>query len=650
MADATKILILEDVLSDAELAQREINKVLAFSTFKVVDNEADFNNALLSFVPDVIVSDYNLPGFDGLAALNLTQKHTPLTPFIIFTGSQNEDIAVGCMKAGASDYVIKEYLKRLGPAVLQALEKKKALLEKAQMERDLVESEKKYRTIFENIQDIYYETALDGTVLEVSPSISSLSYTREEVIGTNMLKYYVDPEQRATLLQTLVRNGNVTDYEVLLEDRHGNMLTVSITASVFPQEKNGQNKISGVMRNVSERVKFVHELQAEKEKAEEMNRLKSFFLANMSHELRTPLSGILGFSELLTTITTDVESQEMVQMIHKSGKRLLNTLNSILDLSRIEANQTEIHWQTIDLNQFMDETIKHFEPIACSKSLGINFTTDLKDVDFNTDARMLEHVVNAVLDNAIKFTEQGEIEVNLEQLVIERKKWITIRVIDTGIGIEHDKKNVIFEPFRQVSEGYSRSFEGTGLGLTIAHKFMELLGGCITLESTSQEGSTFLLKFPYNHEHFPEEETDVKKKSEVKNKTVLAKEDFLILPKLLLVDDDEVTRIMVQLMLQNVYDIEFASTGKEALIMIDETQYQIILLDINLKENISGIDIIRLLRKSSRYASTPIVAATAYTMLGDREKFLAEGFTEYLPKPFTKDDLVKIIQFAEKLL
>lgn len=646
MEDKIRVLILEDEPSDAEMAQREINKSLASCVYKIVDNEADFLDALKNYAPNVIISDYNLPGFDGLAALRLAQQHTPLIPFIIFTGSQNEDIAVGCMKAGATDYVIKEYVKRLGSAVVQALDKMKVLCKKLQIEQELAESEKKYRSIFESIQDVYYETTIDGTIIELSPSVIMTSYTREELLGKNMLDFYSNPEERKALVQILFVDGHVVDYEVKLQDKNGRIMDVSVTAQLITSD-DGSKRIAGTLRDISERTRFRQELVIAKEKAEEMNRLKSFFLANMSHELRTPLSGILGFSELLTTITTDTESHEMVQLIHTSGKRLLSTLNSILDLSRIEANNAEIHWQMIDLQYYFKDKIRKYERMAASRNLDLDYINNCPGISLKSDTNMFDHVIDAVVENALKFTEYGKVSIEIDRLVQEDKKWITIKVIDTGIGIEPDKIEIIFEPFRQVSEGYSRSYEGTGLGLTLAAKFTELLGGEISLEQTSAEGSTFLLKFP----DLPVEEAEFSEQNQVlKTKEEALKDDFLILPKLLLVDDDEVTRIMVQLMLKNVYDIEFASTGKEALMMIDETQYQIILLDINLKENISGIDIIRLLRKSPRYATTPIVAATAYTMLGDKEKFLAEGFTEYLPKPFSKDDLIKIIQLAETLL
>jgi CheY-like chemotaxis protein/nitrogen-specific signal transduction histidine kinase len=414
---------------------------------------------------------------------------------------------------------------------------------------------------------------------------------------------------------------------------------------------NDETKVP-VVENVpgaTEQAKYILDLITAKNKAEEMNLLKSFFLANMSHELRTHLLGILGFSELLSNLTSDKDSSEIIRLINDSGKRLLSALDSILDLSRIEADKEEINWQMIDLNNFIIEMINPYEDIARAKGILISYINKAPEIFINTDTKMLEHIINALIDNAIKYTEHGEIEIRVEKLIQENVKWISIKIMDTGIGIDADKQKFLFEPYLQDSSGFGRSFDGNGLGLMIAKKFMNLLDGKIYLESASEDGSTFILRFP-DHEESELISDSSPQPSKPKPQVETKEQDFLVLPKLLLVDDDPITRVMVQLMLQSLYDIEFAEDGKQAMLMIDETQYQIILMDINLRQNISGSDIVKLLRKSKRYSTTPIVAVTAYAMIGDREKFLAEGFTEYIPKPFAKNDLISVIKEIEKTL
>jgi len=393
----------------------------------------------------------------------------------------------------------------------------------------------------------------------------------------------------------------------------------------------------------------MQELIAAKEKAEEMNLLKSFFLANMSHELRTHLLGILGFSELLASLSLDEASSEMMQLINNSGKHLLTTLDSILDLFRIEADRAEIQLEMINLNRFLNDKVEAFDIIAKAKGIDLKYTNPQPEVTLYTDINLLEQIVDAVIDNAIKFTEQGFVQISMDKITRGHRNWIAIKVQDTGIGIDSEQQQLLFEPFRQDNIRYSRSYEVMGLGLIIANKFMDLLEGSIELESTSDKGSVFVILFPDNQAVHVPQNSAAEPTPKIELEAVIV-QDLLVLPKLLLVDDDEITRIMVQLMLQSLYDIEFAADGRQAMLMIDETQYQIILMDINLKQNISGSDIVKLLRKSKRYATTPIVAVTAYAMIGDREKFLSEGFTAYVPKPFTKNDLISVIKDIEKTL
>lgn len=509
-------------------------------------------------------------------------------------------------------------------------------------EQELAENERKYRAIFNNIQDVYYETAFDGTILEISPSVSSLSYNREDMLGKNILFYYAHESDRDILLNALKQNGVVTDYEVPLKNSQGDIVIASVTARIVTNFE-GKQIITGLMRDITERAKYRQELILAWEKAEDLNRLKSFFLANMSHELRTPLSGILGFSELLLDEVKEAKLYEMVELIHRSGHRLLRTLNSILDLSRIESQKPEIHKQTIDLNYILSQKIKLFTIMAEEKNNKLTFTDYEYEVTLFSDQNILEHIIDILLENAIKFTEDGEVNLKVEKLAQDNKKWIAIKISDSGIGIDPIHQQLIFEPFRQASEGYSRAYEGTGLGLTIAKKYMELLDGEISLVSEKGCGTTFVLKFEDTCSKEGLESTEQLVISNIESYESIEPNN-MILKKILLVDDDEVTRIMVKQMLGDLCDLDIAENGKQALMLLDETKYQIIFLDINLGETLNGLDIIKSIRDSKQHASIPVVALTAYAMSGDKEKFLAQGFTDYISKPFYKNDLLAILR------
>ena len=390
------------------------------------------------------------------------------------------------------------------------------------------------------------------------------------------------------------------------------------------------------------------ELIESKEKADESNKLKSTFLANMSHELRTPMIGILGYSDLLISEVENDNHKKMAQAIHDSGQRLIDTLNLILDLSRLEANKHNIDYQIVNLNELVRNVTFHFEAAAGRKKLFLKLSIPSYDVIAKTDPRMLRDVMNNLINNALKFTNEGGVFVTLE--VFHRNFIINIK--DTGIGIPKDSIDLIFEEFRQVSEGLGRGFQGTGLGLTICKKYVELLGGQISVKSTPKKGSEFSFQIPLisdghlediyiemdeNNKSFATNTKDEQKSLNIESKENKEKK------KILVVEDDSTSRDVIYLFLKNLYEVSFAEDGEKALKSIDGKQFDLIIMDINLGSGINGIEVTDTIRKTNGYKTTPIIAATAFAMLGDREKFLTQGFDHYISKPYLKPQLIKLI-------
>jgi hypothetical protein len=233
-------------------------------------------------------------------------------------------------------------------------------------------------------------------------------------------------------------------------------------------------------------------LMVAKEKAEEMSRLKSNFLANMSHELRTPLIGINGFSDILRQDIEDPELKEMAENIFNSGSRLSETLNLILDLSKFESGNMGFTYQQIDLVSETEKIISLFKETTRKKGLYLKSSFNQPSIFINTDERALHSILNNLINNAIKYTNEGGIAVDIAL----KDNFVEIKVIDSGIGIAKEYHEIIFEEFRQVSEGYSRNFEGTGLGLNITMKLVKKFGGEISVESELGKGSTFIVKLP----------------------------------------------------------------------------------------------------------------------------------------------------------
>lgn len=392
---------------------------------------------------------------------------------------------------------------------------------------------------------------------------------------------------------------------------------------------------AGSIGGAIERERTKAELVQAKEYAEEMNKLKSNFLANMSHELRTPLIAILGYAELLASETENNETKSMLETIYGGGTRLLETLNHILDLSKIESGKVIISPEAVDIKELILEVTSLFNTLAVKKAiyLSVNFSED--NITCILDKRFLRSVLNNLIGNALKFTDKGGVTVDVSLEKSKSASQLKIKVIDTGIGIPESSRKIIFDAFRQVSEGFNRQYEGTGLGLTITKKYVELLDGTIDVSSEIGKGTTFIISLPVVG-------SDSGKSDTAEQELVLVNNNSQI-QRIIFVDDDPASRSVLALFLKKLYDVDVASTGEEALKMMREINYDLVLLDISLGNGLNGLDLIELIRSNERYTNKPIMAVTAHAMVGDRERFLTEGFDDYISKPFTKEELLKKI-------
>ncbi|MFZ0453315.1 MAG: PAS domain S-box protein [Ignavibacteriaceae bacterium] len=480
-----------------------------------------------------------------------------------------------------------------------------------------------------------------GTIEYVNNAFIKLTgYKTEEVIGKNpsILKSGIHPEEFYKELWDTILSGNIWNNE--LQDRKKSGEIFWEKAVIFPILDNNGNisKFVAVKEDITDKKKMIEELIIAKEKAEESNRLKSNFLANMSHELRTPLFGIMGFAELLSQETKDPEHHDMSDTILKSGKRLLNSLNSILDLSRIEANKQEIRLSCVNLAEIIEETVKLFKQAAYEKGLYIIVNLQ-EQIILESDKELLLKIFDNLISNAIKYTNEGGVRINSSFYSDHLMKYIEINVADTGIGIDAEYHKIVFEPFRQASEGLSRKFEGTGLGLSITKKFVELLNGTISFKSGTGKGSVFTLRFPFVK--LDDEMRQIGNNSSVIDKVKLKESENKIF--LLLVEDDEMNAGVVCTYLKNFAIIEHVADGINAIKKCRDKKYDAVLMDINLK-GINGVEAMEQIRfLNSHYSKIPIIALTAYAMRGDKEKFLSFGFSHYLSKPFIQVELISLL-------
>lgn len=396
---------------------------------------------------------------------------------------------------------------------------------------------------------------------------------------------------------------------------------------------------------IEQRKNIETELQNAREKAQEADQFKTRLLSNMSHEFRTPLNGILGFAELLETELADPEQLEMASGIVDAGRRLMRTLHLMLELSEFETYNKKRVFKSVALSKTLKPLIRQYYIEAERKTIQLQFVEPKTDLLVHGDKHLIEQIFHNLMDNAVKYTDEGSVSVVLTTVENNGVTLGALKIVDTGIGIDKNDVELIFHEFRQASEGFSRSFEGTGLGLSLSKKMAEYMNGDIEVDSTPDVGSTFTLILPIATESTLKQEKSTEQP--VKEATPLPTEgetDKSKLPEILLVEDNYANKVIAQKFLQDICRVDYAKDGEKALQLAEEKEYAAFLMDINLGRGLNGLEITQILRKMEKYKETPIAAVTGYGMRGDKEKLLSEGCSHYLVKPFSKDELISLVR------
>ncbi len=509
-------------------------------------------------------------------------------------------------------------------------------------EEALKESELKFRTVADQTSDWVYWIGEDQQIFYMSPACKKITgYDPEEFISKpQLLKEIVYSGDSDSILHyksqiLLEENRNkVYDLEIRVIGKDGTLVWINhISSPIFNEHgKYMGRRISN--RDITEKKKMITDLIKAKERAEESDRLMSSFLANMSHEIRTPMTGILGFTELLKEPNLSVKEQmEFIHIIEISGARMLNIINDIMSISKVESGQMEVYISETNINTQIDYLYTFFKPEAEKKGLQLFFkkTLSSQEAILRTDKEKIYSILTNLVKNAIKFTPTGSIEFGYER----KDEYLEFFIKDTGPGIREEHKHFIFERFRQGSESLSRNYEGAGLGLTISKAFVEMLGGKIWVESTVGKGSTFYFTIPYMAQ------MEEKKLSESFIRTDIAENRIKKL-KILIAEDNQISSILLGKVMSNFCkEVLNVNNGIDAVeVCFSNPDIDLVLMDIQMPL-MDGYEATRLIRKFN--AKVVIIAQSAFALTGDQERAIAAGCNNYISKPIQQRHLKELI-------
>jgi len=514
-------------------------------------------------------------------------------------------------------------------------------IENAKLYNSLEESEKKYRSLYENALEGIYQSASDGKLIGANPSLARImGYEKpEEMIEADLRieRNYVNQVDYAKLMKQLKESDQVIGFETQFYQKDHSIIWASLTARIVKSPQGEIIGYEGSLVDITER-KEKEKAEREREAAEAANKSKSEFLASMSHEIRTPMNAIFGFTELLEDHIDNPQQKQYLSAIASSGKTLLSLINDILDLSKIEAGKLEIQVNDVNPRTLFSE-IQHIFSMKV-KEKGIDFLVEIDPAIPETlllDEVRIRQILFNLVGNAVKFTDSGYIKISMVQ---KRQKktdedglYLVFKVQDTGMGIPKTQKSLIFDAFKQ-QEGQSHAkYGGTGLGLAITKRLVEMMGGAITVESEEQKGSEFSFYIP-----------DVKPGQFVSKQSEQEKIDIESIifdnAMIIIVDDDPVSRNLFRGYLKNQkIDIIEAQNGQEGIDMAKLYRSNLILMDLRMPV-MNGFEAIKIIKSDNTLKDIPIVIVTASVMKDSENDILSSGCEGYLKKPVRKKELI----------
>ncbi len=500
------------------------------------------------------------------------------------------------------------------------------------------ESVRKLILAVEQTDEVIFLTTLDGTITYVNPAFEKVyGYAREEAVGRTprILKSSQQPQESYKEFWDAISSGASTRSEIINRRKDGRYIIVESSVNPVHDAKGEMIGFVAVQEDITERKRAEEELVRAKERAEESDRLKDAFIANISHEIRTPLNVIMGYAGLIETEFAGrilPEEKGYFDSIGRGGRQLMRTVEHILNISSMQAGIFRLKPELLDLGRLVPDIVSDMRSLAVDKGLALEFRSGVPPAPIRADRYCIEQAVTNLIDNAIKFTRRGSVSVELGA----ENGFVTIRVQDTGVGISAEYLPKVFREFSQETSGYTRPYEGLGLGLALTQKYIELNNGSIAVESSKNAGTTFTIRINPADEEIPPEAAPSEQMAPAPSLEQPAR-------AVLVVEDDEQSQNYMRIILSKSFVVHLAATAGEARRILAEQPVDLILMDLSLRGPTDGIMLTREIRSDPRRASLPIIALTAHAFPRDQQRSLDAGCNAYMAKPFRLEQLMNLI-------
>lgn len=663
-----RILHLEDDPHDRDLVASTLRQEGLCCAVVGVSTREAFEAALVRDVFDVILADDRLPAFDGLTAQRLAAERAPTTPVIFVSGTLGEEIAIERIKSGAVDYVLKHRLARLPSSILRAigearmraehavaaeeirrlnaelearvLERTSQLAEanRALGEREMAlrRSEERLGAILDHSPAVICLKDLDGRYVFVNQEFErSLGMRRAAVVGRTDREVFpprLADMYRANDMEAFRQRAAIHVEEPALHAEGGVHVYAS---SKFPLiGPDGQPyAICSISTDITDRKHAEDEIKAARLEAERANRAKSDFLSRMSHDLRTPLNAVLGFAQLLSAEPLAGEQLECVKQIRRGGEHLLDLINEVLDIARIEAGQLSLSPEPVGVSEIVGHVLALVAPLARQRQISVvTEESPLSALSVVADRQRLSQILLNLLSNAVKYNrESGSVTISFDRAP---DNGLRINVTDTGAGIPPQKLRLLFRPFERLG-AESTAIEGTGLGLTLSRGLAEAMGGTVGVVSRLDTGSTFWVELRIASEP-----------AEPAPSLATLPLDFVAgQPATILYIEDNLANIrLVERVLgrRPSITLKTAADGRQGLTRALTERPDLVLLDLHLPD-LSGEEVLRQLRAEPSLRDTPVIVLSADATPGQVRRMIASGAAAYLTKPFDIQEVLTVL-------